>query len=77
MRSLLSLFINNLIFPIDARKQTKITKRFVPCARLSSSHKSFLTILNTKPIPKILLELLNGEEWKQTMKAEIEAVDDG
>lgn len=69
--------------PIAVRKGTRTCTKhplyplssFVSYERLSSSHKSFLTHLNTISIPKTLSEALKSEEWKQAMRVEMEALE--
>lgn len=68
--------------PIAVRKGTRTCTKhplyplssFVSYERLSSSHKSFLTHLNTISIPKTLSEALKSEEWKQAMRVESKAL---
>ena len=48
---------------------------FVSHKRLSLSHKKFLTNLNTIIILRALFETLNSKEWKQVMRAEMDALE--
>ncbi|KAL6346077.1 hypothetical protein AAG906_025357 [Vitis piasezkii] len=48
---------------------------FVSYDKLSSSHRNFLTSLDTIAIPKTLFEALNSKKWKQAMRVEMEALE--
>ena len=68
---------SDLNLPIAVRKDTRTCTRyllyplfhFVSYERLSSSHRNFLTGLNTIVIPKTLFEALISKERKQAMRA--------
>ena len=42
---------------------------------MSLSHKKFITNLNTIVILRPLFETLNSKEWKQVMRAEMDALE--
>ena len=48
---------------------------FVSYEKLSGSHKSFLTHLNTITIPKTIFEALGHKEWKEAISVEMEALE--
>ena len=66
---------SDLNLPIAIRKGTRTCTQhplyplslFVSYERLLSSHRNFLTNLNTISIPKTLSEALNIKEWKQAV----------
>ena len=68
--------------PIALRKGTReCTNRplyplspFVPFQRFSLNHKSFLSTLNTIPIPNSFSEALSKREWRLVMEAEMDAL---
>ena len=69
--------------PIAIRKGVReCTKRslyplsqYVSFERFSSSHKSFLTHLNTITIPKTTSEALGQKEWRDAMRVEMDALE--
>ena len=77
------IYISDLNLPIAIRKGTRTCTQhllyplshFMSYERLSSSYKNFLTSLNTMSIPKTSSEAPNGKEWKQVMRAEMEALE--
>ena len=75
--------MSDLNLPIAVKKGARICTQhplcplshFVSYERLSSSHRNFLTSLNTIAIPKTLSKTLNGKEWKEVMRVEMEALE--
>jgi len=73
----------NLDIPIAPRKETRkwTTKPLYPLANylsfknFSPTHKAFLTSLNTITTPTTLSEALSNEKWKQSLDAEMEALE--
>ncbi|CAJ2627685.1 unnamed protein product [Trifolium pratense] len=69
--------------PIAHRKETRTctNKPLYPLSnylcfeQLSTTHKAFLTSLNTTTIPTSLSEALSDKKWKQAMDLEMEALD--
>ena len=68
--------------PIALRKGTRectksplyLLSHFVSFQRFSLNHKSFLSTLNTIPIPNSLSEALSKREWRLAMEAEMDAL---
>ena len=66
----------NLHLPIAVRKRTQeCTKRpfyplsyFLSFEKFSLSHQSFLSTLNTLPIPSSISEALSKKEWRLPME---------
>ena len=78
-----SIEISPTVFDLDlpiatrkgARKCTQHPlSHFVSFEKLSTSHKNFLTHLNTVDIPQSFSQALGKEEWKHAMRVEIEAL---
>ena len=75
--------ISDLNLPIVVIKGTRTCtlhplyplSHFVSYYKLSSSHRNFLTSLDTIAIPKTLFEALNSKKWKQAMRVEMEALE--
>ncbi|CAJ2657372.1 unnamed protein product [Trifolium pratense] len=73
----------DLHLPIAHRKNTRTctNKPLYPLSnylcfeQLSTTHKAFLTSLNTTTIPTSLSEALSDRKWKQAMDLEMEALD--
>ncbi|KAJ9547057.1 hypothetical protein OSB04_019600 [Centaurea solstitialis] len=74
---------HDLHLPIAMRKKTReCTKKplyplshFVSLEKFSQSHQSFLSTLNTIPIPSSLSEALSKKEWRLAMEAEMNALE--
>jgi hypothetical protein len=47
---------------------------FISFQKFSSSHKAFLSKINTIPIPKTLYEALRNENWKTAIREEMKAL---
>ena len=78
-----SLPIPDLDQPIAIRKgRRECTKNplypianFMSFQKFSPSHKAFLSKINTIPISKNLYEALGNENWKTTMREEMNALE--
>ena len=71
--------VDNVDLPIVIRKGTRkcvqhSLSNFVSFGKFSPSHKTFLTQINSIPIPQTSTKALGNEKWKQAMKVEMEAL---
>ncbi|CAJ2640890.1 unnamed protein product [Trifolium pratense] len=82
-REITPVDFKDLHLPIAHRKNTRTctNKPLYPLSnylcfeQLSTTHKAFLTTLNTTTIPTSLSEALSDRKWKQAMDLEMEALD--
>jgi len=72
--------LDDLDMPISLRKRVRRCTQhplahYISYHRLSQTHKSFLTSLNTIVIPKSVDEALKDHKWKLAMQEEMKALE--